>query len=139
MVDVLEAIARSVGDQIKSQLTGHDLDNIDNALRTQRPPKFFGKPFDLGPHLGMGEKVVREAVTAMRKDLQEGSDLDNIILAGGGAFFFRKEIASAYPNHTILLPDNPLLANVAGFLVAGYEKMNAENRRSVRQITAAAH
>ena len=139
MVDVLEAIARSVGDQIKSQLTGHDLDNIDNALRTQRQPKFFGKPFDLGPHLGMGEKVVREAVTAMRKDLQEGSDLDNIILAGGGAFFFRKEIASAYPNHTILLPDNPLLANVAGFLVAGYEKMNAENRRSVRQITAAAH
>jgi plasmid segregation protein ParM len=118
-------------------LTGHDLDNIDKALRTHHQPKFFGKRFDLGPHLDMGEKVVREAVTAMRKDLQEGSDIDNIILAGGGAFFFQKAITSAYPNHTILLPDNPLLANVEGFLVGGWELMAAENQRSVRRTTAA--
>jgi plasmid segregation protein ParM len=137
MVDVLEAIARSVGDQIHSQLTGHDLDNIDKALRTDSQPKFFGKPFDLGPHLEMGQKIVREAVTALRKDLQDGSDVDNIILAGGGSFFFKREIASAYPHHTILMPDSPLLANVQGFLVAGLEWMASEGNRAARRNRSA--
>jgi plasmid segregation protein ParM len=132
MVDVLEAIARSVGDQLKCQLTGHDLDNIDKALRTGGQPKFFGKSFDLSAHIGMGVKVVREAVTALRKDLQGGSDIDNMILAGGGSFFFKSEIESAYPNHNILVPENPLLANVQGFLLAGLELLASERRRTSR-------
>jgi plasmid segregation protein ParM len=135
MVDVLEAIARSVGDQLQCQLTSHDLDNIDKALRTSSKPNFFGKPFDLTPHIAMGEKVVHEAVTAMRKDLQSGSDLDNLILSGGGAFFFKKLIASAYPHHTLLMPDNPLLANVQGFLLGGLEFLASEKRRTARPAT----
>jgi hypothetical protein len=62
MVDVLEAITRSVGDQIQSQLTGHVLDNIGKALRTCSQAKLYRKPYGFRPHIGMGKKIVREGV-----------------------------------------------------------------------------
>ena len=51
----------------------------------------------------------------------DGSDLKNIILVGGGAFFFRKTIKEAFPKHRIHELKDALYANVKGFQLAGAE------------------
>ena len=51
----------------------------------------------------------------------DASDIKNIILVGGGAFFFRKAIKEAFPKHRIHELKDALYANVKGFQLAGVE------------------
>ena len=81
MLDVVNAIGTSVGDALGVRLTDDDLVRIDEALRTKTQPKFFGRAFDLSEHLNVGEKVVRDAIAALKHAVQEGSAIDNILLA----------------------------------------------------------
>jgi plasmid segregation protein ParM len=135
MFDVVEAIAGSLADQLGTRLGAYDFERIDEALRKRAPPKFFGKAISLDDYLIAGEKVAREAVGAMKQLVQDGSDIDHILLAGGGAFFFRREIQRAYPKHQIQETAQPLYANVLGFQIAGQELVGAERRRFDRQAS----
>jgi plasmid segregation protein ParM len=138
MADVLDAIARSIGEELQTQLADHDRDKIERALRKGETPHFFGQACDIGKHCSVGERVVKEALVAMRRQVQDGSDVDNIVLAGGGAYFFHRQIQAAYPKHRILQVDEPLYANVRGFLIAGQELIRAEDRRSAHKTGAEA-
>jgi plasmid segregation protein ParM len=133
MTDVLDAIARSIGEELHTQLADHDRDKIERALRKGESPHFFGQPRDIGKHIVAGERVVKEALAALRNQVQDGSDVDNIVLAGGGAFFFGPQIRRAYPKHRVLQVADPLYANVRGFLIAGQELLRAEARRGARK------
>lgn len=44
----------------------------------------------------------------------DASDIKNIILVGGGAFFFKKAIKEAFPKHRIYEVKDALYANVKG-------------------------
>ena len=125
MFAVVQAIADSVGAELGSRLSMFDLDRIDTALRTKAPAKFFGQPVELEPFVDAGKRVVHEAITEMRRVVQDGSDIDNFVLAGGAAFFYRSELQKAFPKHRILQVDEPLFANVRGFQIAGMEIMAA--------------
>ena len=74
---------------------------------------------------------VRNRLTTTRQVVQDGSDIDNFVLAGGAAFFYRGELQKAFPKHRILQVDEPLFANVRGFQIAGMEIMAAATRGSV--------
>lgn len=89
----------------------------------------FGKEYEISKHLPVAKKIASEAVTEMRRYVQDGSDLDNVIVAGGSAFFFKDAIAEALARHQIHeLPDG-IYANVKGFQLAGMELANHEARR----------
>ena len=60
--------------------------------------RFFGKPSRSSPYLPLGQRVADEAVTALRRLVQEGTDIDHIVLAGGGAFFFADARGSGLPD-----------------------------------------
>ncbi|HET9644217.1 MAG TPA: PRTRC system protein D [Burkholderiaceae bacterium] len=137
MAAVVHAIAEAIGSEIGSRLSRFDHDRIDAALRTKTAPKFFGQPCDLEPFIDAGKRVVLEAITEMRRLVQDASDIDNFVLAGGGAFFYRAELQKAFPKHRILQVDEPLFANVRGFQIAGMEIMAAGARQPAQSRTDA--
>jgi len=58
--------------------------------------------------------------------VQDGNDIDQIILGGGGAFFFKHVIQQAFPRHKLTELKDALYANVIGFQLAGMESMRSD-------------
>jgi plasmid segregation protein ParM len=129
MFDVVDAIARTISRELGAQLSAFDYARIDAGLRNHEPVRFFGKPLELGPYLALGQRVADETVTAMRRLVQEGTDIDNVVLGGGGAGFFRDAIARAYPKHALTELPEPFFANCRGFQIAGLEYAASDRRR----------
>ena len=126
MYDVLQVLAEEVGRQFKEQF--HDYERLDLALRTGTRPQVFGRQYDLAPHLPMARKIARDAVTELRRYVQDTSDIDNIIVAGGAAFFFMDAIRGAFPHHEILEGRDGLYANVRGFVRYGLARCAERDR-----------
>lgn len=117
MFDVLQKIADGISDTTGVQYRHYEA--IDTALRGGKNPIVFQKEYDITPHLSVARKVAQNAVLEMLHFVGDGSDIKNIIVVGGGAFFFRKAIKDAFPKHKILELKDALYANVKGFQLAG--------------------
>ena len=135
MYDVLQVLAEEVGKQCNTQF--HDYERLDTALRTRTNPLVCGREYDLAPHLPVARKIAQDAVTIMRRYVQDTSDIDNIILSGGARFFFKDALRAAFPQHEIHDRRDSLYANVRGFALYGQarlaqsEKVNAAGAESV--------
>src|ERR1700680_1634611 len=121
MYDVLQVLAAEIGRHRNIQF--HDYERLDLALRTRTNPLVCGTEYDLAPHLPVAGKIAQDAVTIMRRYVQDGSDIDNIILSGGAAFFFKEALRSAFPQHEIHDRRDGLYANVRGFALYGQTKL----------------
>lgn len=97
MLDVLGTIAAGVSGAVGANF--RNLEAIDLALRTGAPATAFGKPVDLGPFLPAARKIAAEAVTAMKSSIGDVDDIDNVIVTGGGAFFFTPLIRQGLPTY----------------------------------------
>jgi plasmid segregation protein ParM len=126
MYDVLQVLAAEIGRHRNIQF--HDYERLDLALRTRTNPLVCGTEYDLAPHLPVAGKIAQEAVTIMRRYVQDGSDIDNIILSGGAAFFFKEALHSAFPQHQIHDRRDGLYANVRGFALYGQQRMAQTDR-----------
>lgn len=116
---IVEGISRSTGSHYR------DYDTVDTALRTGKQPVVFQAEYDLARHLPLARKIPEQAVAEMLHYVGDASDIRNIILVGGGAFFYRAALRSAFPNHTIHELKDPIFANVKGFQQAGMELARA--------------
>ncbi|MES2356563.1 MAG: PRTRC system protein D [Pseudomonadota bacterium] len=125
MFDVLSVIADGISEVEGTQF--RDYDRIDNALRANKKPKIFGKEYDISKHLPAAKKIAEDAVAEMLRYVGDGNDIDNIILVGGGAFFFKPIIKEAFYKHKIQELGDGLYANVKGFQIAGMELVNAHS------------
>jgi plasmid segregation protein ParM len=121
MYDVLQVLAAEISKQRNIQF--HEYERLDLALRTRTNPLVCGKEYDLAPHLPVARKIAQDAVTILRRYVQDGSDIDNIILSGGAAFFFKEALRSAFPQHEIHDRRDGLYANVRGFALYGQTKL----------------
>ncbi|MRV70594.1 PRTRC system protein D [Duganella sp. FT92W] len=119
MFDVLQSIADGIGRATNSQFRDYDL--IDTALRTRKNPVIFQKEYDISQHLPLARKIPEQAVAEMMHYVGDAGDIRNIILVGGGAFFFKPALKTAFPQHAILELREPLYANVKGFQYAGLD------------------
>lgn len=119
MHDVFTVIADGISKSEHTQF--RDFERIDVALRTGKRPKIFGKEHDLSNHALAARKIAEEAVAEMLRYVGDGSDIDNVILVGGGAFFFKPAINEVFPKHKIRELGDGLYANVRGFQIAGME------------------
>ena len=117
MSDVLRLLAAEISKDVGSPY--RDYDAIDLALRSGKSPVIFQKPYDMGRHLPLAESVAQQAVSTMRQWIETPESLQNIILVGGGAFFFKKAVKAAFPKHRIHEVKEPMFANVRGFQLAG--------------------
>ena len=113
---VLRAIGESLSDKF-----GINYDNIgmlDKSLRRGKL-KIHGVVESLDEHKKNARSVVEGSVNFMKNIVGDGSDIDNIILLGGGGHIFQKTLAAFYPNHKIIVIEEAQMANVKGFQIAG--------------------
>lgn len=113
---VLLALAQSISR--KHGITYENLMAIDRGLRRRRI-KINGADEDLTEHIKNTKDVLEASVNAMKNRVGDGSDIDNIILLGGGSALFRKTIEGFFPKHTLISLEDAQLANVKGFQNAG--------------------
>lgn len=131
MFDVVDTVGRAASRDLGTQLGAFDYARIDEALRRKEPVRIFGNPLSLEPYLPLGQRIADEAVTAMKRLVQDGTDIDAIVLAGGGAFFFGDAIARAYPKHSVIALPEAFYANCRGFQLAGLHLIEQERRRAL--------
>lgn len=117
MFDVLQKVADGISRKAGTQF--RDFERIDTALRTGKKLILFQKEYDIAAHLPMARKVAEHAVAEMRHYVGDASDIQNIVVVGGGAFFFKNAIKDAFPRHKIHELKDALYANVKGFQIAG--------------------
>lgn len=99
-----------------------DYTTLDRGLR-EGMLRLFGKDFALADYLPAIQPAVDAALNAMANSVGDGRDIDNILLVGGGATFFRSAIERRFPSHRIQIAPEPAFANVRGFQRAGEEML----------------
>lgn len=118
MSSILATIGESVSKELGHQIS--DFSTIDDAIRTGTQPRFFGKQRDISSHIRLGKEKARQFLSVLANRVGNGGvDIDNIIIAGGGAEFFRELIQEKFPNHELVITEDPVFANVRGFQLAG--------------------
>jgi plasmid segregation protein ParM len=113
-------VLRSIGESIsaKFNITYDNLGALDKGLR-RRKLKINGEIESLEDHIKATKSVVEGSVNHMKNLVGDGSDIDNIILLGGGSHIFHKTISAFYPKHTVIVIEDAQAANVRGFQMAG--------------------
>lgn len=120
---VLMALAQSISQ--KHSINYDNLTAIDRGLRRRRI-KINGVEEQLAEHIRNTKDVLEATVNFMRNRVGDGSDVENIILMGGGGALFQKTIEQFYPKHKLIIVPDGQLANVRGFQLAG--EMHAKKR-----------
>lgn len=120
---VLRAIAESLS--AKFGIRYENLNAIDRALR-KRKIRINGEVESLEEHIRSTRGILEAPVNYMRNLVGDGSDIDNIILLGGGSAIFKSTIERFYPKHDIILVEDSQLANVRGFQRIGEQQAAAK-------------
>ena len=117
-------ILRSISNTIskKFDIKYDNLNAIDKGL-INKEMKVKGKKEDLMEHIKATKSIIEGSVNYMRNMVGNGSDIDNIILLGGGSDVFKKTIENQYKDHNIISIENPQTANVRGFYEAGLTQL----------------
>lgn len=123
MSSVLQAIAAQVGKKLGETISNLSL--IEEAIRTGTNPRFYGEEYDISDDIKVGKKKAEQFLNVLVNKVGPSMDIANIILAGGGAEFFRDVLASKFPRHKIITTDDPVFANVRGFQRAGMTLMES--------------
>ena len=123
MSAVLAAMGDAISKDLGVQLT--DLSGIDEAIRLGTKPRFFGKEMDISEYYKVGQAAAQQGISMLANKVGGGGvDIDNILLAGGGAEFYKPLIQEKFPRHEISIAKDPVFANVRGFQLAGQQWAN---------------
>lgn len=117
MSSILSTMGESIGKKIGGQI--NDLTILDEAIRTGTNPRFYGKEFDITEQRKLAKAKAEQFVSVLANKVGQSVDIDNIVLAGGGASFFKDVITAKFPHHDIIVTKNPVYANVRGFQLVG--------------------
>lgn len=117
---VLRSIAESIS--AKFDIRYENLSAIDKGLR-RRKIKINGDVESLDDHIRNTRAVLEGSVNFMKNMVGDGSDVDNVILLGGGSAIYRRTIEQYYPKHTLIVLEDAQLANVKGYQLAGEKYM----------------
>ncbi len=118
---ILNAIAESITKKIGKKYDNYNA--IDRALK-RRKLKIAGKEEDLLEHIKNTKSVIESPITYMKNMIGDGSDIDNIILLGGGSNIFEKTLRDNFKEHEIIVVEDPSFANVKGYQLIGEENYN---------------
>ena len=117
---ILRAITESIS--TKFGIKYDNLAAVDKALERRRI-KINGQVESLDSHIRFAKPAIEGSVNYMRNVAGDGSDIDNIILFGGGQQIFARTILSYYKNHTVYVLGDAQFANVKGYQAAGESSM----------------
>jgi len=129
MYDVLREIAERIGNATGSPYYAYS--KLDEALRKGRAPKIDGKDFNIDAALTAAQHLAAEAVTEMKRSLQGTNDIDNIVVVGGSAHFFKPVIESMLNGRQVVTVRDAEFSNLRGFQRAGVEWASQRLREHV--------
>jgi len=78
----------------------------------------------IGQLLVETKPVIDKAMTELVNTVGNGSDIQNILVAGGGGRLYIPSIQTRFPNHPVVLTPSPMYANVRGFQISGEHIMS---------------
>jgi plasmid segregation protein ParM len=99
-----------------------NIDRLEEALRLGREQVFlFGNKIELTPYLEKAESLVAcQALEAIKQSIRrEAGSVDIVILAGGGAPFYKTTVLNDFGKSRVLMNPEPELANARGFYYFG--------------------
>lgn len=127
---VLRAIAESIS--TKFGIKYENFGAIDKGLR-RRKIKINGETEDLVEHIKNTRSVLEAPLNYMRNIVGDGSDIDNIILLGGGSSIFQRTIEQFYPKHKLIVVEEGQTANVRGYQLAGQMYVKTAGQKTAAQ------
>lgn len=122
-LDAMSVLIRETVQLISQEHKGQvSAEQVEDALRNQRTDIFlFGELLSLTHYLQMASKrVAHQAIELLRDALRrEAGSIDVIILAGGGAPYYRESIQATFAQSRIMMSEDPVQANARGFFYFG--------------------
>ena len=97
---------------------------IDSALCAGRDPEFYGKQIGMESLRPTGNARAESLLRKLVDKVGDAADISQVILSGGGAYFFKEVVQAKFPDHSVLVSPNAAFANVRGFQRFG-EKISA--------------
>lgn len=125
--DIVQALAQQISVDIGTEY--RDLDAIDAAIRKRKPLSICQRPYPLDKLERITLSTAEQAVSSMLQSVGDLTSFHNIVLAGGGAFLFKKVLRKALGQYRIHELADPLYANVRGFQLAGQDHVAAVDGR----------
>ncbi len=98
------------------------VDRLEKAMRKgDLTVLLFGNKVDISPYVASAvDKVAPIALTAMRQSMRDESvNADLVLIAGGGAEAYKNAATDIFSRSKIVVPEQPVLANVRGFWFYG--------------------
>lgn len=117
----LEAVATSIEKTHGARIS---VAQLEHALRSNWSSVFVGgQDVELKPHFEVGvEQAAKNAVSELSGSLRKIDGTDEIglvMIVGGGARLFEPALRKLLKNQLIVVPKEPVLANVVGFYLHG--------------------
>lgn len=116
---LISEAARLIKDEYGGNL---NIEKIESAIvNGKKEIPLYGKMVAIEPFVKDAiKKIPPLALTSMKKSMrEEGLDADVILLAAGGAEFYREAAIEIFPKAQVLVSKNPELANARGFWLLG--------------------
>lgn len=127
MHDILSAICSAISNELGEEY--RDYDAVETALRHKKPLVLYQTPYELKRFRPIIDQVTREALAQLLECVQDVASIQNIVLVGGAAPFFRPAVKEAFRRHRITDVADPVFANVRGFQVIAEEILQQRRRR----------
>lgn len=119
MSKILEAVSVKIGENFEVP-NYDDLDTVDEGM-TNGMARIYGQKHEFGQYEKVWHAIAKDGITTMVNKVGDGKDVEQIILCGGGAKFYKKAVEEAFPRHkdSIIVLDDSILSNVKGFQFLG--------------------
>lgn len=115
-------VANAHNPKIKENLSL--MDQIEDSLYTKEDVHISKEYVNfLTRYHHVVSSTVRDAVNSMLATVGDTMDIVNVLITGGGAELYRKEIELALPHNNIIMDENPIFSNARGFQLAGEQQM----------------
>lgn len=118
-LEAMSFLMKATSEEIqKDYSVAPSVESLEKAVRGNRPFIVHnGRKVELASYLKKAEEAVApiamtEVKNTMRKD---GHGADVLIIAGGGANFYKKAAETIFPDAVVVVPENPVIANADGF------------------------
>ena len=126
MGSILKVVAMAIAKDLdvdESELG--EVARIDAALRGVTPLRMYGQAVDVSKYKAIGIAKAAESINQLGHVVGRSADIGNIVLVGGGSYFYEEPLKARFPKHKIAIAHEPVYANARGFQLIGEQRVSS--------------
>lgn len=109
LTEIAKAISSDTASRAPSML------ELEAAIIHGEPLRVASEEINPKQYYGAAQSVVRQGIAEILATIRNASDIHEILLAGGGAHFYKSAIEEAFPRHNVEIVVNNRFANAQGY------------------------